>query len=206
MNIKCPQCTTVLWLNENEHTEKYIIVQCPKCTQKIKVQLKKPAIHETVQVKGNQKIYVKPKMFVAPFSFEGRIRRLEYGISMIISTLILYFIESFHEEFEYGVLLIMPVVWFIMAQSAKRCHDLGKSGWWQLIPFYGFWLLFQEGNKGENLFSHSLSKLNSEVINPEPSTFETGLNSVIKAMLLAVLFLCFAYMIYDQIIVPLFSS
>ena len=39
--------------------------------------------------------YEKPKMFKAPFSFEGRIRRLEYGISSIIST---FLINIFWEQ------------------------------------------------------------------------------------------------------------
>jgi uncharacterized membrane protein YhaH (DUF805 family) len=49
-----------------------------------------------------------------------------------------------------GFVLIIPMIWFLWAQGAKRCHDIGRSGWWQLIPFYFFVLLFQDGDSGEN--------------------------------------------------------
>ena len=37
-----------------------------------------------------------------------------------------------------------------MGSRIKRCHDLGNSGWFQLIPLYGFWMIFQDGIKGNN--------------------------------------------------------
>jgi nitrogenase molybdenum-iron protein alpha chain len=46
------------------------------------------------------------------------------------------------------LIMLVPYCWFIWAQGAKRCHDRGNSGWYQIIPFYGFWMLFAEGTKG----------------------------------------------------------
>jgi uncharacterized membrane protein YhaH (DUF805 family) len=42
--------------------------------------------------------------------------------------------------------------WFLYAQGAKRCHDLGNNGWWQIIPLYIFWLLFAKGDLLENKY------------------------------------------------------
>jgi uncharacterized membrane protein YhaH (DUF805 family) len=44
----------------------------------------------------------------------------------------------------------IPLLWFLWAQGAKRCHDIGKSGWWQIVPFYVLWMLFQAGDPYEN--------------------------------------------------------
>lgn len=100
---------------------------------------------------GNQ------KMFVSPFSFTGRIGRLEYVLSAIL-------ILALHFGLLFGLkyldaksfeLMLRPYLyalfsWFGLAQSVKRCHDLGHSGWCMLIPFYGFVMLFVKGNEGGN--------------------------------------------------------
>jgi uncharacterized membrane protein YhaH (DUF805 family) len=49
-----------------------------------------------------------------------------------------------------GLLILIPIIWFRLAQGAKRCHDIGKNGWWQIIPFYIFVMLFQDGDLGRN--------------------------------------------------------
>jgi uncharacterized membrane protein YhaH (DUF805 family) len=96
-------------------------------------------------------------MFKTPFSFEGRIRRTEYGVSMIIYVIvvvILNLLAMAGPVAAFGFVLIIPMIWFLWAQGAKRCHDLGNSGWYQLIPFYGLWMLFAAGNVGENEYGH----------------------------------------------------
>ena len=96
-------------------------------------------------------------MFKRPFSFNGRIRRLEYGISFIIYFVWLMIIEAAGNSLSLSqgaaiMLLIsyIPMLWFLWAQNAKRCHDRGNSGWYQLIPFYFLVLLFGDGDEGEN--------------------------------------------------------
>jgi uncharacterized membrane protein YhaH (DUF805 family) len=44
------------------------------------------------------------------------------------------------------------MLWFLWAQGAKRCHDIGNSGWYQIIPFYVFWMLFANGQKETNQY------------------------------------------------------
>jgi len=90
-------------------------------------------------------------MFSNPFSVEGRIRRTEYGISFIIYVIIAATINFIMDSSEEAVILGLahiPMLWFLWAQGAKRCHDIGNSGWFQIIPFYVLWMLFANGEKG----------------------------------------------------------
>ena len=95
-------------------------------------------------------------MFKSLFSFEGRIRRLEYGLSYLIYILLYATAALIWQEFQQGGTIIflfyVAFLWFILAQGAKRCHDLGNNGFFQLIPFYGLWLIFQDGELNENQY------------------------------------------------------
>jgi uncharacterized membrane protein YhaH (DUF805 family) len=101
-------------------------------------------------------------MFKNPFSFEGRIRRLEYGLTFIIY-LVFYFLmlvitwagEGTGAGVVIFLILIIPMIWFRLAQGAKRCHDIDKSGWWQIVPLFPFILLFKDGEAGENRFGEN---------------------------------------------------
>ena len=106
------------------------------------------------------------RLFRAPFYFNGRIRRLEYGLSLLLGVALFVglwlLFSALCEEFYFdvpiivaiGVLACMPVLWFCMAQAAKRCHDVGNSGWYQVIPLYPLILLFLEGEYDVNQYGY----------------------------------------------------
>ncbi|WP_304343695.1 DUF805 domain-containing protein [Chryseobacterium koreense] len=100
-------------------------------------------------------------MFKNPFSFDGRIRRTEFGISYIIYiafAVITQLVAGAAEGNNNPAIIIVllaayiALLWFLLAQGAKRCHDRGNSGWFQLIPFYSLWMLFGDSEVGENEF------------------------------------------------------
>ena len=123
-------------------------------------------------------------MFKNPFSFDGRIRRTEYGISFIIY-IIFYVILTVTGEGGgtqalaiIMLVLLIPMVWFLWAQGAKRCHDLDRSGWYQLIPFYFFVLLFQDGEPGANRFGRNPKGLGGPMDNElDPETLDGHLRA-----------------------------
>ena len=95
------------------------------------------------------------KMFAASFSFEGRIRRTEYGISLIIYAIAATIINTASKGAPILGLCAIPLLWFLLAQGAKRCHDRDASGWYQIIPLYVFWMLFAEGDNSPNQYGNS---------------------------------------------------
>ena len=104
-------------------------------------------------------------IFNRPFSFKGRIRRLEYGISAIIyfvwSVIIQVMMAPYDPSIGASIFVLIsfiPMIWFLWAQNCKRCHDRGNSGWYQLIPFYIFVLLFGDGDEGINEYGDNPKK------------------------------------------------
>jgi len=93
-------------------------------------------------------------------NFEGRARRKEYWMFAL-----------FHMIFIYGGMILLGLAAYAMdspaiialiyiyilvtmvpalAVNCRRMHDVGKSGWYQLIPIYSLVLAVTEGDKGSN--------------------------------------------------------
>jgi multidrug efflux pump subunit AcrB/uncharacterized membrane protein YhaH (DUF805 family) len=108
-------------------------------------------------------------MFKNPFSFKGRIRRTEYGISFAILLVLLIIFNQLLGGVNPGalaqtthMLFNILLLWFLIVQSIKRCHDMGKSGWWGLIPIWDLLLFFKPGTQGSNDYGENPRSL------PEP--------------------------------------
>ena len=93
--------------------------------------------------------------------FNGRARRKEYWMFFlfnIIIAMILGFIEGVADinptsddsilASIYQLAILIPSI----AVGVRRMHDVGKSGWFLLIPIYNFILAVTEGEKGENQY------------------------------------------------------
>ena len=115
-------------------------------------------------------------MFKAPFSFDGRIRRIEYFLSGIVGGIVTWiamllgvgtFIFGASSGSAggsvFGLLIglaaLVASVWFSLAQGVKRLHDLNKSGWLILLMFipivnaiFGLYMLFADGTVGPNQY------------------------------------------------------
>jgi len=81
-------------------------------------------------------------------NFDGRARRSEYWMfflfNVIISTVLqLLFVKLY---LIYALAVLIPSI----ACAVRRMHDVGKSGWFALIPIYNFILAVTEGDRGSN--------------------------------------------------------
>lgn len=97
------------------------------------------------------------------FTTDGRIRRLTYWTRFIvicgvgiISQLILK-----AEPGLYSINLLISVLLsiFLIIQGFKRTHDVGKNGWYTLIPIYNLILHLTEGTPGNNKYGGNPKEL-----------------------------------------------
>ena len=94
------------------------------------------------------------------FSFDGRIRRTEFGISVllfVIASSVITEIMSIGNAAQIAGVLYLPLLWFILAQNTKRCHDLDSVGYFQAISLYWFWMVFANSSKGTNEYGQCIS-------------------------------------------------
>jgi uncharacterized membrane protein YhaH (DUF805 family) len=91
-------------------------------------------------------------------NFEGRARRKEYW-GFILFFMVIYFglavvmgvIETPALGILIGIFYLVSII-PIIAVACRRMHDTGKSGWFQIIPIYGFVLTLLDGDQGPNEF------------------------------------------------------
>ena len=122
-------------------------------------------------------------MFANLISFEGRIRRAKFAITLIVC----YFVRSFlfiifDELIVLGNLLStitdVFLVLIFFSQSVKRLHDMDQTGWLAILPVYNpILLLFVDGTRGKNQYGEDpkrrapLSETFSTAHQPTPSNF-----------------------------------
>jgi len=87
-------------------------------------------------------------------TFSGRARRSEYWYFALFNVII-----SFGIGFICGMLNLPDFIANIytfavfipsIAVGVRRMHDVGKSGWFLIVPIYNLVLVCTEGTKGDN--------------------------------------------------------
>lgn len=87
--------------------------------------------------------------------FSGRARRKEYWMFTLFSIIVqvILTIVATSVNFEllpsiYSLAVLLPTI----AVGVRRMHDVGKSGWFILIPIYNLILACTDGEQGENAY------------------------------------------------------
>ncbi len=86
-------------------------------------------------------------------NFNGRARRKEYWM-FVLFNMIISFVLGFvgglidfpYISSIYSLAVLVPSI----AVGVRRMHDVGKSGWFLLIPFYNLYLAVQDSEAGSN--------------------------------------------------------
>ncbi len=88
--------------------------------------------------------------------FNGRARRKEYWMFFLFNTIISYGLTFGAIAVEIPSLAIVANIYSLavlipaIAVAVRRMHDVGKSGWYCLIPIYNLILACTDGDKGPN--------------------------------------------------------
>ena len=100
------------------------------------------------------------------FSAEGRIRRSTYWTRAIIATAInilaQFMAKSDPSTGVVCLIVILLVAIFSIIQGVKRMHDVGKSGWYILIPIYNLILAFTDSTPGKNEYGENPKEKNPQ--------------------------------------------
>lgn len=85
--------------------------------------------------------------------FNGRARRKEYWMFALFNTLISILLGAIAPALEfnylstvYSLVILLPS----LSVGVRRMHDVGKSGWFLLIPIYSLILACTNGDEGSN--------------------------------------------------------
>ncbi len=84
--------------------------------------------------------------------FSGRATRKEFW-TLYLFYIVTNFAAGFLGSSIIENLVTLGLITPLIACGARRMHDVGKSGWYQLIPFYNLYLLVQPTqtiHQGEN--------------------------------------------------------
>jgi uncharacterized membrane protein YhaH (DUF805 family) len=86
-------------------------------------------------------------------TFSGRASRSEYWYFYLLYVIV-YFVAGFVDPTSNGILTNLVLLAFVLpllSAAVRRMHDVGKSGWFLLIPIYGF-ILAVSGSTGDNQY------------------------------------------------------
>ncbi len=90
-------------------------------------------------------------------NFDGRARRSEYWYFVLISTIISIILNFVDAAIGSGIGILGAIFSLgtllpSIAVGVRRMHDVGKSGWFLLIPIYNLILACTNGDTGANAY------------------------------------------------------
>jgi len=91
--------------------------------------------------------------FYKVFDFKGKASRSEYWYFQLFSAISNFLIgflgAPIFGDGNISILWTLSLLLCTLSLSVRRMHDVGKSGWFILVPLYSFFLTLQPSNKIE---------------------------------------------------------
>ena len=76
--------------------------------------------------------------------FKGRSNKLQFNSFLLFYILIDLFINLTNPHgLTINNIIMAALTVPLIAVEIRRSHDVGKSGWWILVPFYSIYLMFK---------------------------------------------------------------
>ena len=109
-----------------------------------------------------------------PFSFSGRIGRMQYFLTLmslyafwliflvVDKTLLPTEAHSYCSRF--AIVLIYISIYILLAQGVKRCHDIGHAGQFLVVPFHVFVFMLKQGQTTDNQYGYLNGNITSKKI------------------------------------------
>jgi uncharacterized membrane protein YhaH (DUF805 family) len=93
------------------------------------------------------------------FIFKGRVRRKTYWyfiLAHVIITIILAIVDQAMRNGDvistlYSIAILVPAI----SMGVKRMHDVGKCGWWIIVPFVNLYYAVKDSDQNMNEYGPS---------------------------------------------------
>jgi uncharacterized membrane protein YhaH (DUF805 family) len=102
-------------------------------------------ISEKRKLEGEMEWYINP-ITKHYFDFQGCASRKEYWMFFlfnVIASFLVGLVTGLMHLAPIGTLYSLAVLLPSIGIAVRRMHDIGKSGWWVLVPLYNIYLLAQ---------------------------------------------------------------
>jgi uncharacterized membrane protein YhaH (DUF805 family) len=94
-------------------------------------------------------------------NFKGRATRSEYWLFVLFNAIIFIILSqiSLLIDFPYlSIIYYLAILIPTLAVGVRRMHDVGKSGWFLLVPIYNLILAVTDSQRGENQYGQDLNQ------------------------------------------------
>jgi len=128
----------------------------------------------------------------------SRVDRKSYWIRYAIVGLIQFFLLLTEVGFPNNV-ISFALNFYMLLIGIGRMHDVNKSGWYILIPFYNLYLFLKKGDEGVNTYGTHAIKIDE--------VESVYFYRMIMSILFSLFFACLVYFILSQTkILSVFSN